>query len=106
MNFKIIIQDWFKAKSGGSLFLPDGWFGKPHDNLHSLTSITEQNDKINIILDDNLKLDFYGLKSVKHEKNTLIFRSFDKLIFEWGEYGNPKKRTSQVYYNGEVKIIS
>jgi hypothetical protein len=106
MSFKNTIQRWFKDEWGGSLLLPDGWYGRPYDNQHSLTSVDELRDTLTVILDRKLTLRFEGLKSVKAEKRELTFGPFEKLCFDWESFGTDGKRGTKEYQTGEVKIVT
>jgi hypothetical protein len=105
MSFKDIIQKWFTDELGGSLVLPDGWFGRPYDNQHVIGKITESRDALTIALDHNLLLHFRGLKSVSRHNRDLVFGPFDNLRFEWEPAEGGKKLTKE-YQGGEVKIVS
>jgi hypothetical protein len=106
MDFTSTIQHWFKDAWGGSLCLPDGWYGRPYDNQHALTSIDESGSTLTIILDRKLTLHFEGLKSVEARKGELVFCQFDKFRFDWETYGADAKRGSKEYRTGEVRIVS
>jgi hypothetical protein len=106
MSFTNTIQRWFKDEWGGSLFLPDGWYGRPYDNQHSLTSVEESTDTLIVILDRKLTLRFEGLKSVEAEKRELTFGPFEKLRFDWESFGTDGKRGTKEYQTGEVKILT
>jgi|SRR5579859_374882 len=106
MTFTNTVQRWFKDEAGGSLFLPDGWYGRPYDNWHALTSIEESGNTLTIILDQKLTLRFDGLKSVKAQKRELTFGPFEKLRFEWEGFGTDRVRGSKEYQTGEVKILT
>lgn len=97
------VQQWFNAHMGGSLYLPDGWYGRPYDNQHLLTSIAEAGNELSMTLDRNLMLKFEGIQAVNSTVRELIFGPFSKLRFEWSENG---KRLTKEYYGGEVKIVS
>ena len=105
MNFTAVVQKWFEDEWGGSLMLPDGWFGRPYDNQHLLSSITESGGVFTVILDQNLVLRFKGLKFVRPGNRELVFGPFDHLRFEW-EPAEGGKRLTNVYQGGEVKIVS
>jgi hypothetical protein len=79
MRFADIIQKWFKDEWGGSLVLPDGWYGRPYDNQHSLTSIDELGEALTLVLDQKLTLRFENLNSVEVRNRELVFGPFDKL---------------------------
>jgi hypothetical protein len=106
MRFTNIIQQWFKDEWGGSLMLPDGWFGRPYDNQHALTSVDESGDALTLVLDKKLTLHFEGLKSVEKRNRELVFGPFDTLRFEWKSFGNDGASGVKEYQDGEAKIIS
>lgn len=106
MKFTNIVQQWFKDEWGGSLLLPDGWYGRPYDNQHSLTAIEETGEMLTITLDRKLTLRFEGLKSVETRKLELVFGQFDKLSFAWEAFGAEGKRGIKEYLSGEAKIVS
>ncbi len=105
MRFTNVIKQWFKKEWGGSLMLPDGWYGRPYDNQHSLTSVSESEDALGLILDQKLELRFEGLKSVCPRHHELVFGPFDRLRFEWEAYDDGR-RLMKEYRTGEVKIVS
>lgn len=45
------VRDFFEQHKVASLKLPHGWFGRPHDNQHQLSSVGTQGDEVRIILD-------------------------------------------------------
>lgn len=100
-----IIEKWFSEELGGSLVLPDGWYGRPYDNQHALTSVVESGDTVTVVLDQKLTLRFEGLKSAEPRKGELVIGPFDKLRFAWESYGNGGQRGCKEYRSGEVKII-
>lgn len=100
------VQRWFIEEKSGSLMLPDGWFGRPFDNQHELTSLVESNSDLTIILDGNLTLYFYGLESVETRKKELVFSRFHNLRFEWQDAGGSGEGHSAEFGAGEVKIVS
>ena len=106
MSFTETVQSWFKDEWGGSLLLPDGWYGRPYDNQHALTSIEESGDTLTIVLDRKLTLRFDGLKSVKAQKRELIFGPFEKLRFDWESFGTDGNRGTKEYQTGEAKILT
>ena len=106
MSFTNTIQRWFKEEWGGSVLLPDGWYGRPYDSQHVLTSVDEAGEALTVTLDGKLTLHFEGLKSVEARKGELVFGAFDKLRFDWETYGTDLKRGTKEYRSGEAKIVS
>ena len=105
MCFTSVVEQWFRDQWGGSLMLPDGWYGRPYDNQHSLTSVKESGDILVLILDQKLELRFEGLMSVSPRNQELVFGPFNKLRFECEGYDDGR-RLSKEYRTGEVKIVS
>ena len=105
MTFLETIENWFETEWGGSMVLPDGWFGRPYDNQHLLTSVYENGEELRLTLDEILCLRFEGLKSVRVDGHELIMGPFEHLRFEWTPYGGGKL-TTQDYWAGDVKIVS
>ncbi|MGD9897413.1 MAG: hypothetical protein AB7T14_10115 [Candidatus Methylacidiphilaceae bacterium] len=101
-----MVQQWFKANWGGNLILPDGWYGRPYDSQHALTSVEECGSTLIVVLDHKLTLRFEGLKSVKAQKSELIFGPFERLRFDWESFGTEGTRGTKEYQGGEVKIAS
>jgi hypothetical protein len=81
------IRDWF-AQRGAGLILPSGWFGRPHDNVHTLTKIDASNEVLTIVLDERLRLDFVLLQDVEQIGSELLLSGFSRLTFKWQEYGS------------------
>jgi hypothetical protein len=71
-----IVKDWFQSKGGGSLITPEGWFGRPYDNIHMLTYIEVRPNKVILELDEHLYLIFSDLKSVNTTDTELCFEDF------------------------------
>jgi hypothetical protein len=60
MSVKATIETWFKRTGGGSMILPDAWFGRPYDNLHVLQGIQESEHGLEIELTGQMSLSFAG----------------------------------------------
>jgi hypothetical protein len=104
MTFERTIRDWFDKEWGGSLILPDGWFGRPYDNQHSLTSCEESAGKLSLGLDDHLRFTFYGLSNVSVEGRDLVIGPFERLLFEARPYGGGVVQNKE-YNGGAVKLL-
>lgn len=88
------VRSWFSHNSGSGLVLPDGWFGRPYDNFHSLTET-----------DGQLSLTFYGPIDVCDTGNELVISGYSRLEFDWREYGS-LARHSDIYDGGEVRLVA
>jgi hypothetical protein len=105
MTFIDETRKWFSREWGGSLILPDGWFGRPYGAQHSLTDVRLTSDGFELLLDDNLVLRFAGLKSVRATGRELTFGPFASLQFTWTPFGGGSP-SLQEYGPGEVKIVA
>lgn len=105
MKYTNTIQNWFKGNCGGSLLLPDGWYGRPYDNQHRLTFIQESGNTLTMVLDDKLTFYFEGISLINAQKNELIIGPFEKLRFDWQSYGDDGAHGTREYHSGEVKVI-
>ena len=99
------VRDWFSRTWGGGLILPDGWFGRPHDNIHRLTDVTEDESSLRIVLDEQLSLTFHGNPSVQDNGKELVIVGYSRLAFDWEEYGSNVPHADS-YDSGEVKLVA
>jgi hypothetical protein len=103
-DFTAIIQDWFSGFGGGGLVLPDGWFGRPHDNLHRLTFIASRPSWLIIELDEQFLLTIRDAKVVARENRDLVISGFASCTFDWKEYGDTRGHVTH-YDHGEVRLV-
>ena len=92
-----LIQNWFTRTWGGGLVLPDGWFGRPFDNIHRLTDVSQSSGLLRIVLDDQLTLTFNG--------DELVIDGYSELSFDWKEYGSDLPH-SYIYQDGQTKLVA
>jgi hypothetical protein len=104
-NFEHKVTRWFARTGGGTLKLPDGWYGRPMDNIQRLTFVVERPRKFVLELDERLLLIFTELETVTVEGPELVFADYKQLVFDWQRCGDPASHVS-LYRSGEVRIIS
>jgi len=81
--------------------LPDGWYGRPFDNLHHLTSVSELQGGVEVRLDGNdLLLRFKKLVSASSEGQDLVLAPFEELTFE----ATSRPSSKRSYTAGEVRF--
>jgi hypothetical protein len=97
------IADWFASNLVASMALPDGWFGRPYDNLHGLTWTTTRSTRLLLELDGQLLLIFTGTPMVTASADGLTISGFHQLAFIWQGYGDMTPHAS-VNDNGEVRL--
>ena len=106
MVHKKKIQQWFSKTWGGGLILPDGWFGKPYDNIYQLTQLDEKVGDLRLVLDDGqLTLHFFGEVQLVIGENEIEFYDFDWLEFYWNAHGASKPQRD-TYDSGSIKIVA
>jgi|AGTN01.1.fsa_nt_gi hypothetical protein len=102
-----LIEYWFMSSTGPGMILPDGWFGRPHDNRHSLTKVLYGDNFLHILLDKGfVELKFTGPIDVNEESDNLVIRNFDSLLFSRTSYNSNKKIDDKTYNNGDVIFVS
>ena len=99
------VREWFRRTWGGGLLLPDGWFGRPHDNIHRLTDVEEDVSALRIILDGQLSLTFHGNAKVRDDGNELVIEEYSSLAFDWEEFGSNVPHADS-YNSGQVKLVA
>ncbi len=99
------VIDWFGRTSGGSLRLPSGWFGRPYDNLHRLTSAQMVGDRLVIVLDDRMALIVTGPVTARVEPASLRLVGFSQAVWEWTEYGSGLPHT-ETFDAGEIEFVA
>jgi hypothetical protein len=104
MDYVQTLRDWFEREGGAGLVLPDGWYGRPFDNVHTLVSVNHEANDLTIELERNLLLHFRGLRNLESRDHDLVFTDFDYLQFKWAGIGTPGG--TKEYYGGEVRLIA
>lgn len=78
-----VIRKFFQEFGNVGLILPDGWFGRPFDNLFRLTRSETQPGLLVLELEENVTLSFRG--DIKLEKTDAKLRidGFSELDLDW-----------------------
>jgi hypothetical protein len=98
------LLDFFESVGFAGLKLPNGWFGKPHDNLHRLTEAYLVDEKMIIELDGRLKLTLTGSIEARRDGLSLSLNEFSIADWRWQEYGsNVIYRES--FTGGKIRFI-
>lgn len=93
MSTKQRIELWLKSRdnawnlkdSGISLFLPNGSYGRPFEDGRKVYTVNEKDGKLEILIEDDISLTFYGQVQFREEDSTeydcmfLIFSGFDRM---------------------------
>ena len=92
---------FFAEHEVASLRLPSGWFGRPHDNWHQLTTTDIEGDALLVRLDEKqvLALDAEGASS----EGRVLRVSIRGGRWRWTEYGGEKEH-EEVLGPGDVEF--
>jgi len=100
-----VVRQWFgKAEQALGPILPDGWFGRPYDNLYMLEDVQVVGDVLTVHLSEDTLLVFERLERVSLDNSELVFDGFRTGSIRWKEYGGVQYR-EQVYKSGQVRLV-
>ncbi|HET6428852.1 MAG TPA: hypothetical protein VFJ30_10605 [Phycisphaerae bacterium] len=100
-----LVQRWFaNAEQGLGPILPDGWFGRPYDNLYMLEDVQVAGDVLTVYLSEDTALVFERLGQVYLDNSELVFEGFRSFSIRWKEYGGVQHR-EQTYDSGQVRLV-
>lgn len=88
------IERLFAEHEVASLRLPSGWFGRPYDNWHQLTDVTNEDDLVlvRLDLDQVLRLHVLGV-AVQGRSLQIAVRGG---TWAWTSYGGDDRHQEQV----------
>lgn len=92
------ITQWTSDFPRFYFFLPDGPYGRPLDNQYSLESVTGDEDKLLIVLSDNIVFELFGSCRCRVEDRQLSIVGFGRLTFK-------DSRGVRTYSGGEVSFV-
>lgn len=99
-----LVQRWFAAaKLGLGPVLPDGWFGRPFDNLFSLRGVELTGDVLRVHLSGDVLLEFEHLQRVHVDDSQLVFEDFRACAIRWTDGGRTQDR-ERTYASGSVRF--
>jgi hypothetical protein len=100
-----VVADFFGQVGGASLRLPSGWFGRPHDNQHELTSIEVDGETLVIFLEDHQVLRLTDPRVIEVEGRSLRIASFAAATWEWTEYGSGQRHREE-FNSGTIDFLA
>jgi len=101
-----VVETFFADHSAAGLVLPNGWFGRPYDNLHQLTACTAAGHAVRVELDGQLSLSFEGAETVAvRDRDGLVVYGFTRLLWDWRSYGSFEGH-HEVFSDGEVAFVA
>ena len=81
------VREFFRRVDHAGLVLPNGWFGRPYDNLLQLTRVEADETSLLIELDGQLILTFAGEPKLTASDRGLRLSRFVSLAWDWTEFG-------------------
>jgi hypothetical protein len=100
-----MIIDWFTRVQAASLELPNGWFGRPYDNLHQLTWAGATEHKLLLELDHQLLLILTDPGDVDLDSAELRITSCAQVVLDWQEYVNMVPHSDN-HGAGTVRLVA
>ena len=101
-----IVNAWFDQVEVAGLVLPDGWFGRPFDNLHSLTWSAVRGSKLLLELGSSLHLVISAPVSTETDKKEMRLFGFRRLVFDREDFGSGRGGEAKVYHEGDVRFVA
>ena len=98
------VERFFDTHAAASLRLPDGWFGRPYDNGHTLTSTQVDGDALVVVLDEVQVLTIVSPTVVASEQR-LLGLSCGGGSWEWTGYGTAD-RHRRAFGAGMVELVA
>ena len=99
------VRAFFATARGASLELPDGWFGRPYDNLHSPRVVDVVGDDVIIGIDELQTLTLHRPSVAEVHGRVLTLSGFGNAAWDWTEYGSdPPKRHHRDVPPGPVRF--
>jgi hypothetical protein len=98
-----LISQWMERVGRAGLVLPNGWFGRPFDNMHRLTWVEQRQDRLFLELDDQLLLVLTRPQRCNAGATELTIEAA-QIVFDWREYGSRSPHV-ETFAGGTVKLV-
>ncbi len=107
MNYKKLVEEWSQKNQQFGLELPNGWFGRPYDNIHGITWTEDRKFKLLVEIDEQLLLIFTKTKQfeILEIENTLVFKGYLRCTFDRIAYGDLASKLD-TFEAGQVTLFS
>lgn len=99
------IRRFFADWDGAGLKLPDGWFGRPHDNVLELTDCRTSDAVLIVELDHRHLLVVEGGFAVDRNGQELSIYGFSSALWRWTDYGSEAVH-EQTYKEGKIQFLA
>lgn len=99
------LVQWYDRMGPASLKLPNGWFGRPVDNMHDLTLSFAAADRLIIVLDNRHVLIATHPSFVEDRGPSFSLSGFSHVVWDWDEYGSDTSRL-ETFAGGAIEFHS
>lgn len=97
------IRSFFDEHPSVGLILPDGWFGRPHDNLLFFTEVETFEGQLSIKFAQGEVLELTGDLHVERNETSLAIQDFSALVWNWKSYGS-NRTGRKTFSRGKVEF--
>lgn len=104
-NTLAAIREFFASVGYAGLVLPNGWFGRPYDNLLPLSRSEATEQTLILELDTQLVLTFAGEPQVTSTEKGLRLSGFTALAWDWTGFGSTTLHHEE-FASGEVELVA
>ena len=99
-----IVRAHFANPEYVGLILPDGWFGRPYDNMLTLDGAVTRDDELVISFDRDMRIVMRGEMNARVEDSAVKISGFSELVWSWRPYGSREDR-EQIYTSGTLQLL-
>ena len=85
--------------------MPSGWFGRPYDNGHTLTSVVRDGNELAITLDDHQVLRVTDPRVVAVDNRALRISGFSRGTWDWTAYGSDERHHEE-FGGGAIEFFA
>ena len=96
---------WFSQAKLASIELPNGWFGRPYDNLHQLTWSSATQHKVLLEFDHQLLLVITDPGFTQEGDRELRIGRCVQVTLDWQEFGNLRAHVDD-HGAGSVRLVA
>lgn len=104
-RFQDQVTRFFSQWGGASLKLPTGWFGRPRDNSHELSSVGGDEEALVIELDGGLVLTVYGPQEITSDGHVLRIAGFQRAHWRWLDYASGAPHDEE-FDHGTIEFVA
>ena len=87
----------------GTLCVFGDWFGRPHDNWHSVIAFEFTEGHLRFSFNEGETLDVWGVCDIREEGKGIVIQHADRVRWEWFYYGRPKLPENRFFREHVVK---